>query len=86
MWFPCWNGCDPHQVICGENYDVCEVADPEPCIATCLCPSEEEVDLVFLTEHGACGSASVCKSKYVIHCSMFMLIVRKCWYSQFAKR
>ena len=68
MWFPCWNGCDPQQVICGDPYDVCVPADPEPCIATCLCPSDGEIDLVFFSaEDGVCDDFDACRSKYVIY-------------------
>ena len=68
MWFPCWNGCDPQEVKCGDPYDVCVPADPEPCIATCLCPSDGEISLVFLTKDGICSRFfSVCHGKDMIN-------------------
>ena len=36
-WLPCWNGCDPQQLACGEHYSTCERVVPEPCIGRCIC-------------------------------------------------
>ena len=68
MWVPCWNGCDPQQIICGEAYDVCEVADPEPCIATCLCPpsSRDRPEVYLRADFKCVDSMWDCDCKYKI--------------------
>ena len=55
VWHPCWNGCNPEVVICGEPYDIaCEVADPAPCIARCVCEPEQSEIIYFMREDGRC--------------------------------
>ena len=49
MWFPCWDGCDPHEVNCGEAFGACETV--QPCVGRCKCPA---AGLVFLTGDGRC--------------------------------
>ena len=77
VWLPCWNGCDPQVVKCGEAYDDCIPADPEPCIATCVkrdCSSDflhiQSLDFpgqpIFTKEDGQCvREKSDCDCKYM---------------------